>query len=153
MTDKELAQHDSKTLLQLLLSADARCDALTAERDAAYALGYSDAETEISQSVLGLENTFLHSQYADAKLRIEDLQAQTMRLSGMVHDLKKEVAISDALLISEADVSLERLARAEAAEAERDRWQQAFAAQSAKLQIALDVGGEPVRAALKGETP
>ena len=37
--------------------------------------------------------------------------------------------------------------------AERDRWQQAFAAQSAKLQIALDVGGEPVRAALKGETP
>ena len=52
--------------------------------------------------------------------RIEDLQAQTMRLSGMVHDLKKEVAISDALLISEAEVSLERLARAEAAEAERD---------------------------------
>ena len=44
------------------------------------------------------------------------------------------------------------LARAEKAEAERDRWQQAFAAQSAKLQIALDVGGEPVRAALKGES-
>ena len=31
MTDKELAQHDSKTLLQLLLSADARCDDLTAQ--------------------------------------------------------------------------------------------------------------------------
>jgi len=35
MTEEELAQHDSKTLLQLLLSADARCDALTAERDRA----------------------------------------------------------------------------------------------------------------------
>jgi len=34
MTEEELAKHDSKTLLQLLLSADARCDALTAEREA-----------------------------------------------------------------------------------------------------------------------
>ena len=33
MTEEELARHDSKTLLQLLLSADARCEALTAERD------------------------------------------------------------------------------------------------------------------------
>ena len=33
MTEEELARHDSKTLLQLLLSADARCDDLTAERD------------------------------------------------------------------------------------------------------------------------
>lgn len=33
MTEEELARHDSRTLLQLLLSADARCDALTAERD------------------------------------------------------------------------------------------------------------------------
>ena len=56
--------------------------------------------------------------------RIEALQAQNLQLSGMCYDLT----------------------------AERDRWQQAFAAQSAKLQIALDVGGEPVRAALKGET-
>lgn len=56
--------------------------------------------------------------------RIEALQVQNLRLSGMCYDLI----------------------------AERDRWQQAFAAQSAKLQIALDVGGEPVRAALKGET-
>ena len=35
MTEEELARHDSKTLLQLLLSADARCEALTAERDEA----------------------------------------------------------------------------------------------------------------------
>ena len=33
MTEEELARHDSKTLLQLLLSADDRCDDLTAERD------------------------------------------------------------------------------------------------------------------------
>ena len=33
MTEEELARHDSKTLLQLLLSADARCDALTADND------------------------------------------------------------------------------------------------------------------------
>ena len=33
MTEEELARHNSKTLLQLLLSADARCDALTAEND------------------------------------------------------------------------------------------------------------------------
>jgi len=38
--------------------------------------------------------------------------------------------------------------RIEALTAERDSWQRAFAAQSAKLQIALDIGGEPVRAAL-----
>ena len=38
MTEEELAKHDSKTLLQLLLSADARCDALTAERDRLRAL-------------------------------------------------------------------------------------------------------------------
>lgn len=31
MTEEELARHDSKTLLQLLLSADARCDDLTAQ--------------------------------------------------------------------------------------------------------------------------
>lgn len=59
----------------------------------------------------------------DQAARIEDLTGQNLRLSGMVYDLKKEVAISDALLISEAEVSLERLERAEKAEAERDRLQ------------------------------
>ena len=58
MTEEELARHDSKTLLQLLLSADARCDALTAqlestlkdralilaERDRTFALMLSRAE-------------------------------------------------------------------------------------------------------------
>jgi len=62
----------------------------------------------------------------EAADRIEQLTAQNLRLSGLCYDLKKEVAISDALLISEAEVSLERLARAEAAEAERDRLREAL---------------------------
>ena len=44
-----------------------------AERDEAYARGYSDAETEISKSALGQRNDFLHSQYANAADRIKDL--------------------------------------------------------------------------------
>ena len=54
-------------------STDDRIEQLTAERDRAYASGYSDAETEINKSALGQDNTFLHSRYADAKLRIEAL--------------------------------------------------------------------------------
>ena len=97
----------------------------------------------------------------DQSARIEDLQAQTMRLSGMVHDLKKEVAISDALLISEAEVSLARLDRAETAEAERDRLREVL---TALHKQALMLRGEQsyrefaravekqARAALKGES-
>lgn len=48
---------------------------------------------------------------------VEALTAQNLRMSGMIYDLRKDVAISDALLISEAEASLERLARAEKAEA------------------------------------
>ena len=59
--------------------------------------------------------------------RIEALTAQNLRLSGMCHDLKKEVSISDALLISEAEASLERLARAEKAEADNARLREAAA--------------------------
>ncbi len=50
-----------------------RIEQLTSERDKAYARGYSDAETEISESALGQKNTFLHSQYANAAARIKDL--------------------------------------------------------------------------------
>ena len=67
------------------------------------------------------------SEYAvKAADRIEQLQAQNMKLSGMVYDLKKEVAISDALLISEAEVSLARLERAEKAEDENARLREAL---------------------------
>ena len=47
--------------------------ALTTERDAAYANGYSDAETEISKSALGQRNDFLSAEYANAVARIKDL--------------------------------------------------------------------------------
>ena len=50
MTEEELSRHDSKTLLQLLLSADARCDALTAERDHAWAM-VANADTQMGQSL------------------------------------------------------------------------------------------------------
>ena len=62
----------------------------------------------------------------DQAARVEDLTGQNLRLSGMFYDLKKEVAISDALLISEAEVSLERLARIEQLTAERDRLREAL---------------------------
>ena len=62
----------------------------------------------------------------EAADHMKTLQAQTLRLSGMVYDLNKEVAISDALLISEAEASLARLERAEKAEAERDQLREAL---------------------------
>jgi len=95
----------------------------------------------------------------EAADRIEQLTAQNLRLSGLCYDLKKEVAISDALLISEAEVSLERLARAEAAEAERDRLREALTELLQvfdgvpMLGIEASRRGEAARAALKGETP
>ena len=53
-----------------------RIEALTAERDRAYANGYSDAETEISKSALGQRNDFLHAQYANAADHIKVLTAK-----------------------------------------------------------------------------
>ena len=79
MTEEELAKHDSKTLLQLLLSADARIEALTA--------------------------------------KVAELEACLERQgSGHREDLDEI-----------ANVSVERLRRAESAEAERDRLREALA--------------------------
>ena len=72
---------------------------------------------------VGVSDRKVASEAAD---RIETSEEQNLRLWGMVHDLRKEVAISDALLISEAEASLARLARAEKAEAERDRLREAL---------------------------
>lgn len=79
MTDEELVErlidwpYQGETMAQ---EAADRIKQLTAECDKAYASGYSDAETEISKSALGQDNTFLHSQYANAKLCIEALTAE-----------------------------------------------------------------------------
>jgi hypothetical protein len=54
---------------------------------------------------------------ADRENRLADLRI----IKAERDDLKREVAISDALLISEAEASLERLARAEKAEADNAR--------------------------------
>ena len=76
MTDEELVSMLRKRGGKYPSLAADRIEALTAERDRAYSTGYSDAETEISKSALGQDNTFLHSQYANAKIRIEALTAQ-----------------------------------------------------------------------------
>jgi hypothetical protein len=71
---------------------------------------------------LSVEDCFCQSAlYDQAADLIEALQAQNFRLSSLCDDLKYEVAVDNALLIGEAEASLERLARAEKAEAERDK--------------------------------
>ena len=141
MTEEELARHDSKTLLQLLLSADARCDALTAERDAAYAQGYSDAETEISESALGQRNDFLRSQYDNAKLRIEALTVERAEARSGWHKYEGAWMAAEGKL---ADV-----------EAERDRLRAIGTEMAESIEGNYYLPGVATRwrAALKGETP
>jgi hypothetical protein len=90
MTDDDLvkrllvgacAQND--VAWSLMREAAGRIEQLTAERDRAYASGYSDAETEISKSALGQRNAFLHSQYANAADHIKVLTADNARLKDM----------------------------------------------------------------------
>jgi hypothetical protein len=59
---------------------------------------------------------------ADRENRLADLRI----IKAERDNLKREVAISDALLISEAEASLERLARAEKAEADNARLREAL---------------------------
>ena len=105
-------------LVKRLLSL-ADCDARSGEplgkcmREAAASIKQLERELSISR----MAQVVMDNSVAE----VEGLQAKNMRLSGMCYDLKKEVAISDALLISEAEASLDRLARAEKAEAENAR--------------------------------
>ena len=88
---------------------------------------------------------------------LETLQAQNFRLSGMVHDLRKEVADTDTLLVREAAASLDRLERADKAEAERDSYRKALENIIKDYEpgypLSHDVIKYVARAALKGETP
>jgi hypothetical protein len=76
-------------------------EALTAERDKAYASGYSDAETEISKSALGQKNAFLNAEYSNAAGRVkaltEDFALQVQRTD------EQRAAYEQALAIMEAD--------------------------------------------------
>ena len=69
------------------MTAEGKLADVEAERDRAYASGYSDAETEISKSALGQRNDFLHSQYANAADRIEALTAERDRLREALADI------------------------------------------------------------------
>ena len=73
MTDAELIERLRSSANRVVNYAGDRIEQLTAERDRAYARGYSDAETEISKSALGQRNDFLHAQYSEAVHRIKDL--------------------------------------------------------------------------------
>jgi hypothetical protein len=75
---REVAISDALLISEAEVSLErlARAEKAEAERDEAYANGYSDAETEVSKSALGQRNDFLHSQYANAADRIEALTAQ-----------------------------------------------------------------------------
>ena len=54
---------------------EAERDTLRAERDDAYAKGFSDAENEISATAIGQQNVFLHNQLIRAKAEVEKLRA------------------------------------------------------------------------------
>ena len=79
---------------------------------------------------------------------IQALQAQNLRLSGMVYDLKKEVAVG------EAEASFALLERADKAETERDRLRAAIETISYYNTVGYtDMALDAASAALKGETP
>ena len=126
-------------------STDDRIEQLTAERDRAYASGYSDAETEINKSALGQDNTFLHSQYTNAILRIEALTAE--RDEAWAYMSAAQGDLYDAIMI----------------EAERDRLREALTnvmgyvdTPISRRRLGIDPNAcewlLPARAALKGES-
>ena len=111
MTDdlvKRLRAANDESFVETLCGEAAdRIEALTAERDRAYASGYSDAETEISKSALGQRNAFLHSQYANAADRIEQLERELSisRMAQVVMDNTVEA-------LAKADARIEALTTA-----------------------------------------
>ena len=125
-----------------------RIEALTAERDKAYASGYSDAETEISKSALGQRVAFLNAEYANAAACIKRLTAERdARIDpALVQDMIKA---AEPVL---AAAYLSEYIRANDAEAERDRWiehtKNAVWADSAELKQAL-AENERLREALE----
>ena len=133
----------SPGLERAVAKAADRIVTLTAERDAAYAKGYSDAETEISKSALGQRNDFLRSQYDNAKLRIEALTVDRAEARAGWHKYEGAWMAAEGKL---ADV-----------EAERDRLRKALEDIIADCEADYPPSHGAIkyaaRAALKGETP
>ena len=145
MTEEELAKHDSKTLLQLLLSADARCDALTAQL----------------------------AEDADARAlmddRLEQLVAQVDALTAERDEARKKFNDTDLCWngVAPCGWSLTLIDKADKAEAERDRLREALrhivtylaeptiASEDTLNSLRGDLRfvGRVASAALKGETP
>ena len=148
MTDEELVErlldwpYQGETMVH---EAADRIKQLTAERDKAYASGYNDAETEISKSALGQDNIFLHSQYTNAKLRIEALTVERDDAWAYMSALQGD--LYDAIMMEvERDrlrEALERIAKSEPRPKRSRDYDRADV--SALQRIA--------RFALKGETP
>ena len=89
MIEAQAKDHASNNIR--FAEATHRAEVAEAERDKAYARGYSDAETEISKSALGQRNAFLHSQYANAADHIKVLTEQRDRLQAQVRFLERKV--------------------------------------------------------------
>ena len=113
-----------------------RIEALIAERDKAYANGYSDAETEISKSALGQSNTFLHSRYADAKLRIEVLTVDRAEARAGWHKYEGAWMAAEGKL---ADVEAERDQLRKLLDAIMDEYEIEFGLTMLSIDAARDV--------------
>ena len=113
-----------------------RIEALIAERDKAYANGYSDAETEISKSALGQSNTFLHSRYADAKLRIEALTVDRAEARAGWHKYEGAWMAAEGKL---ADVEAERDQLRKLLDAIMDEYEIEFGLTMLSIDAARDV--------------
>ena len=158
MTDEELAAvlrwRGSALQEGAFFAAADRIEALTAERDAAYARGYSDAETEISKSALGQSNDFLHSQYANAADRVRELTAERdkyesawMTAEGKLADAESDIAHLHKLL-AEAASDLTAYVDAEYPPDTCDRYPDIANRRERDMDLVRRIQAE-----LKGETP
>ena len=86
LRDRKLILDERDRTYALMLARVLKAEA---ERDKAYANGYSDAETEISKSALGQGNAFLHSQYANAADHIKAMTAERDRLWEALMDARE----------------------------------------------------------------
>ena len=131
-----------KHMTKLIAAGLDRVEQLTAERERlALAIcggedapGYANAQTVETLEHVAKQNQQSHGATINSLLATEAERDEALnQLDSAIHSVEVlEKRVAEVM-------------------ADRESWQQAFSAQSAKLQIALDVGGEPVRAALKGE--